>query len=216
MEDETGEGRTVLFVSHNMSAVETLCNRVIEIRTGNLYSDGNNVLELIGDYLTSGISGDSNNENCQWINKEDDLFLNEYHTFHKISLVDERENVFKGIIPASAPIYLNISMSIKRHDPSLNIGYAIYKNGEPLYWSWMKDEQGDFTDLKENISVTLQTVIPPHFLSRGEYVIEIFSVLDKIKILVKKGEGVRIPFEIEGSFAEVRLHPKFEWLIKEK
>jgi lipopolysaccharide transport system ATP-binding protein len=35
-----GEGRTVLFVSHNMGAIQTLCNRVIMLRQGTLYTDG--------------------------------------------------------------------------------------------------------------------------------------------------------------------------------
>lgn len=35
-----GEGRTVLFVSHNMSAVERLCQRGIILRNGGLFYDG--------------------------------------------------------------------------------------------------------------------------------------------------------------------------------
>ena len=35
-----GEGRTVLFVSHNMAAVESLCSRVLVLENGMIHSDG--------------------------------------------------------------------------------------------------------------------------------------------------------------------------------
>jgi lipopolysaccharide transport system ATP-binding protein len=42
-------GRTVLFVSHNMPAVESLCNRAILIHEGRVVREGN-VAELVGEY----------------------------------------------------------------------------------------------------------------------------------------------------------------------
>ncbi|HEU4790028.1 MAG TPA: ABC transporter ATP-binding protein [Flavobacterium sp.] len=47
-----GEGRTVLFVSHNMAAVETLCTRVISMKNGNICGNGNPT-KIISDYLQS-------------------------------------------------------------------------------------------------------------------------------------------------------------------
>lgn len=44
------EGRTVLFVSHNMQAVETLCNRGMVLRNGNLVFDGS-VEKSISEYI---------------------------------------------------------------------------------------------------------------------------------------------------------------------
>ena len=40
MSDVAREGRTVLFVSHNMDAVRTLCTRTLIIKSGNLCFDG--------------------------------------------------------------------------------------------------------------------------------------------------------------------------------
>ena len=41
MQDVAKKGRTVLFVSHNMAAVESLCSRGIELSQGSLILDGN-------------------------------------------------------------------------------------------------------------------------------------------------------------------------------
>ncbi|GAO45227.1 ABC transporter ATP-binding protein [Flavihumibacter petaseus] len=45
-----GEGRTVLFVSHNMSSIKTLCNKGIMLKEGQLHSEGN-IDNVISDYL---------------------------------------------------------------------------------------------------------------------------------------------------------------------
>lgn len=52
MGDLGGSGRTVLFVSHNMAAVENLCSRVIWIDNGQIRQDGN-AKEVITAYLSA-------------------------------------------------------------------------------------------------------------------------------------------------------------------
>ena len=47
----SGHGRTVLFVSHNMSAVQKLCPRAILLRQGRLVKDGPTE-EVVGEYLS--------------------------------------------------------------------------------------------------------------------------------------------------------------------
>lgn len=51
MNDVAGEGRTVLFVSHNMSAINNLCTRGIVLERGQLLYDGR-VEDAIAKYLT--------------------------------------------------------------------------------------------------------------------------------------------------------------------
>ncbi|MDT0688609.1 ABC transporter ATP-binding protein [Salegentibacter sp. F188] len=48
----TGEGRTVLFVSHNMASIKNLCSRGVLIRNGFLSVDGS-VDQVIDNYLES-------------------------------------------------------------------------------------------------------------------------------------------------------------------
>lgn len=55
MEDVSKQGRTVLFVSHNMSTVSHLCSRGILLESGTLYSDSN-AEEAIKIYLEKSYS----------------------------------------------------------------------------------------------------------------------------------------------------------------
>ena len=49
------EGRTVLFVSHNMSSVTRLCERILLMEQGRLLTDGPSH-EVVANYLTSGLT----------------------------------------------------------------------------------------------------------------------------------------------------------------
>lgn len=58
MRDVAGGGRTVLFVSHNMAAVKSLCRRAIVMKHGELSFDGS-VSEGISHYLSGLGSGEN-------------------------------------------------------------------------------------------------------------------------------------------------------------
>ncbi|MES2592732.1 MAG: ABC transporter ATP-binding protein [Bacteroidota bacterium] len=53
MKDVSGEGRTVLFVSHNMAAIQKLCNTGILLHKGQVLESGN-IEDVTKKYLTSG------------------------------------------------------------------------------------------------------------------------------------------------------------------
>ncbi len=53
MEDVAGQGRTVLFVSHNMAAVERICSRAILLSSGKIVFEGSPA-ETINFYLSGG------------------------------------------------------------------------------------------------------------------------------------------------------------------
>lgn len=54
MKDVSGQGRTVLFVSHDMGAVRSLCETAIFLKNGMIYRKGK-VEEVVNDYLTEGL-----------------------------------------------------------------------------------------------------------------------------------------------------------------
>lgn len=54
MKDVSGEGRTVLFVSHNMAAIQNLCDKAIYLKKGCLEMTGNTD-EVIRTYLKAGV-----------------------------------------------------------------------------------------------------------------------------------------------------------------
>jgi lipopolysaccharide transport system ATP-binding protein len=55
MSEVAGEGRTVLFVSHTMTAIQSLCNRAIWLEDGQIAEDGPTD-QVIGHYLRATTS----------------------------------------------------------------------------------------------------------------------------------------------------------------
>ncbi|MCK9481416.1 MAG: ABC transporter ATP-binding protein [Bacteroidia bacterium] len=55
MKSVSGEGRTVLFVSHNMGAIQTLCTKAIYLKNGLLHSSGATE-RMISEYLTNEVT----------------------------------------------------------------------------------------------------------------------------------------------------------------
>lgn len=53
MQDVSNSGKTLLFVSHNMAAIQNLCTRAIWMKNGQLMSDGD-VNTAVQNYLQSG------------------------------------------------------------------------------------------------------------------------------------------------------------------
>ena len=60
MEEISKHGRTILFVSHNFSAVQSLCNRCIYLKNGGVESDGS-PQDVIQNYLKDISENKSNN-----------------------------------------------------------------------------------------------------------------------------------------------------------
>src|SRR5262245_26104764 len=71
MQDVAGHGRTVLFVSHNMTAVQSLCERVIYFEDGEIRGDGDPKTE-IQRYLSSTRT---NQTQRKWLDAGDALTI---------------------------------------------------------------------------------------------------------------------------------------------
>jgi lipopolysaccharide transport system ATP-binding protein len=109
MGDVAKQGRTVLFVSHNMGAIRTLCNRAIVLSGGTLEFDGAPP-DAIGRYLSKdGVGLDEGR--IEWSPgsgpEADDVAL------RSIQLVNSRGEV-QGLHEAGNPIRVEITYEIKR------------------------------------------------------------------------------------------------------
>jgi lipopolysaccharide transport system ATP-binding protein len=69
MGDVAKEGRTVLFVSHNMAAIENLCSRAILLHNGRIFSEGE-TRSVIRTYLQSFLSETSSSSLLDVIERE--------------------------------------------------------------------------------------------------------------------------------------------------
>jgi lipopolysaccharide transport system ATP-binding protein len=146
MEDVSkGEGRTVLFVSHNMAAVQSLCLHTMLLENGRLTTFGR-TSEMINEYMTKGIS------NIR--------YYPENHVIRMIEAVQEaRSIIIKAIF--NAPVHIKYP----------NVGFSISdKMGNVLFGTDSKIAQAVFDQLDYNSGTIIAHISSPVLLDGIYYV----------------------------------------------
>lgn len=211
------EGRTILFVSHNMNAIEDLCNTCILLDKGEIIRSGSEVRDIAVEYLNQGVT---HKKAAIWknsnLNYENDWFqpLSFFLSYPGGSIVD-------APIRNDQDVYLNIVGIIKNLDPSLTIGYALYSSDNLLYWSYPTDcDTNKWPNIKKG-TICFQSKLPKRLLNEGDYRIELIGGLHFRLWLFEPGSNnPNIYFSIQGGLSESPywmvkrpglLGPIFEW-----
>ena len=114
-----GEGRTVLFVSHNMTTINNLCKNSILLEKGRIFKVGSTA-EIVPYYLSS-----SQNEDMipkiAFERKENKKFQ-----FLEAKIVDVKGNfIEKGIVTTNQPYFISIDYLFKEDVPKCHLTIII-------------------------------------------------------------------------------------------
>jgi lipopolysaccharide transport system ATP-binding protein len=201
------EGRTVLFVSHQMNAIEQLCTHCIHLDKGKVKNITSDVRSAVIDYLFGKVSNDTI---CSWQNSG---FEHDTKAFRPISLrlVDSHENPIESAIPNNEVVWVEIQGELKIDDPAFTIGYAIFsEDGNLLYWSYQTDTpELDWPKLERGF-FTIRSQIPPRFLNEGVYRIELIASFYFREWLLEPGRNAPSVFlTIQGGLSDSPM-----WIMK--
>jgi len=166
------QGRTVLFVSHQLNAIQTLCPNALRLDKGNLVELGASK-EVVANYLNSGLTA------YGWTANEDNLAVsNSYFTPLKFMLVDNELEPISREISADERFGILIEGDVDQLNIALTVGFAIYAaGGELLFWSLHTDTSQDkWPPIREGRN-KLVAWIPEHFLNEGHYRVELILSL---------------------------------------
>ena len=190
MGEVSREGRTILFVSHNMGAVEKLCSKVMIIDDGINSRPSNSVADGIDRYLDASVGIRSD-----LINLND--YKNEYHNILRFELCSDDSEGCR-VFRKTEKVTLIVQFELLKIDREFDIGYNIYtRNNQLIYRSFFNDKNGEMLNVGVN---TLETTVEAFFLNDGEYVIELISALHRIKWLLKpQVNAPRISFKVSGG-----------------
>jgi len=194
------EGRTVLFVSHNMSAIERLCKCCILLEKGTIVQEGPDVSQIVKEYLFPQGEGILSS---YWVN-EGSEFQNPWFKPNKMLIIDSFGNPLSNPIPNNQDIWLQIEGSIDNLDPAVDIGYVMYSEGDTtLYWSGLKDHRESQWPTFSQGDVILRTKIPKRFLNEGVYKIELYSSLYQRMWIVEPGKySPSLNLHIQGGLSD--------------
>jgi lipopolysaccharide transport system ATP-binding protein len=174
MGDASRQGRTVLFVSHNLNAIEQLCTLAIMLDKGKVIKIDYNIQKLIREYL---FEGQSSIESSEWVNSGSE-FQNPWFKPLRLFIADARGNKCEMPINNNTEAWFQVEAEIQENDNALTIGYAIYsENGNLLYWSYQTDNaEHKWPQLHRGLCV-LRGRLPRRFFNEGLYRIELIGGL---------------------------------------
>jgi lipopolysaccharide transport system ATP-binding protein len=207
-----GDGRTILFVSHNMASVKALCSRGIILKNGTVKEEGN--IDVI---VNSYIKGDSALNNFKKsINNKPIINVKDIEVF-EIGIKAKNKD-FKDVISLNDKILLTIKYRQMTSDK--NIHFTIH----------LKDELGNvvFTSGSSNAGINNKAgdyevfvEFPDNFFNWGAFYIDLYIVENRKKAIVIEKDI--ISFTIINKKRELgtymgkelgAIHPIFEWKKK--
>jgi len=194
------DGRTILFVSHNMNAVERLCNRCICLSGGKVIASGANVADIVRTSVGRGL------ESSLWSNAGEE-FANEWFRPARMDIRTRDGQPAAAPFNNQLPVRVVIEGEVLREHAGLQIGFGLYtSNSELLFWSTVRDgAEADWAPLPRG-RVRLEAEIPARFLNEGNYRLDLFLGLYHDRWICEPGESApSVYFEIQGGLSDSPL-----------
>ena len=181
-----GEGRTVLFVSHNMAAVLQLCSRVICLDAGRMVLDTPDVNEGVERYMNLSQLQTSD---AEWRNPGG-KFENDYFTPLRFGVYNAGGEVNLASVKQDDDLYVEIEGIIRKPEKGLGIGYSLFtQEGTLLYRTYHADQEdtpGAIPTLDGH--VTLRGKLPLGVLNIGQMRLDLSVVMNNAQWIVVPGK----------------------------
>lgn len=208
MESVGKEGRTILFVSHNMQAIKNTCNNVIWLNEGKIFAHGK-ANEIVSDYIkgTNEISYGIDD----YIKSQDiqsDFMLND------IKIV--QNGVVTNHIENGCQLEIHIEYTIKKNIRGFRVYYDIIDDFDNILIRTYHDDNSDFEEVMTEGRYISKSVLPSKLLSpcNCTFVLRatIESDFENYKCFIPA--GLRIPLNVSWTSNVNRSRPNAKIISK--
>jgi lipopolysaccharide transport system ATP-binding protein len=173
------EGKTVLFVSHNMGSIDALCKRALVMKDGMLVFDGTQK-EGISFYLQNEVANISNFKEWKEIYAPGDERA-------KILKLEVTSPDGKNEINFSSGIIIKATIKSNISDQALDFSYNLKSEKEELLF-----HHGSLIADKSNLVkglYNIKVIIPPYLLNTGSYLVDVWMGLSGVEMVGKMQEN---------------------------
>lgn len=220
MSDVASEGRTVMFVSHNMSAIQRLTQECIILDRGAMVMRAPTP-QAVDYYLTNDLSGDGERRYSK------DEIPGEAYPFKPVAVrVSNKTGQVTDNLLSAEPITVEVEYQLDQDITGLRVGiYLMTSRGEYVFTSFDTDEPEEFQKYgtRKAGRYISRCTIPADMLNEGRFVVGMNASSFKIKRYFSDERAVNFNVNPTGApgmqWAEVRhgpLRPRLGWTIEEK
>jgi lipopolysaccharide transport system ATP-binding protein len=183
MGDVAKEGRAILFVSHNMGAIGSLCGKGIVLNKGEVAFEGN-IQDAVNLYCTDSLL----KKQTEWIGDEGDENA-------RLLRVWTRSLDSDGTFHTTADIEVGMEIDVLRPIIGLVWGFTLYSEfGYELAYVLYDDDKPPPTETLQAGKLKHLFVIPSHTLAEGAYRIEVDLGIHMVKKIIG---NVSLSFTLE-------------------
>ena len=206
MREVAQSGRTVLFVSHNINAVEELCQSALLLEHGRVVRLEADVRAVLKQYL---FGEQSAGLVAEWQNRGTE-YRNPWFRPQRFFIADAQGDRHPMPVSNDDEFYVQIEGEISEPNPNLAVGYAIYaEDGTLLYASYQTDgAEHDWPQLGQGRCV-LRSRVPARFLNEGTYRVELVALLLRRWLLEPGVSAPQMTLVIQGGLSDSPL-----WVAK--
>jgi lipopolysaccharide transport system ATP-binding protein len=179
LNDLGSEGRTVIFVSHDLGSVLSLCNKGIYLEKGKVVEAGE-----IGHCVNHYMRNYKDQSSC-WEGDVGD----EHIRFHKVFLEGKREFFYQGEAPK-----LNVEYDLLKADPDMFVGISVWNTRQQLlahsYTFDSEKNQHPFSTIgKQRMSFHLDAGL----FHEGNYLIKLICSIHNKKRIIEDDIILKFP-----------------------
>jgi lipopolysaccharide transport system ATP-binding protein len=177
MKDVSGQGRTVLFVSHNMGAIKSLCTKAILMNKGTLTMQGT-AEKVVNSYLTSGIVNSANKE---WL-EINDAPGNDAFRLSKVELYSDA--IKTNVVDISKVANFRIHYKNSIENTKLQFSIHLVDSQDNTVFCAINAPSANFTEDEyyykpyEKGDFVTEFSIPENFLNENSYHLSLFISSD--------------------------------------
>ncbi len=201
MRDNSASGRTILFVSHNLTAVQALCNKALYFEKGRLLEQGE-TNQVIATYLSKVSKTRLRRE---W-NSPEEAPGNDLVRIRRIELVPEYQDDLTHI-DVRTPMKLRFEFWNLMERANLNLSMHLNSlTGECIF-----NVGTDSRPYGKGL-IAGECTIPGYFLNDGSYTISVMVVKDTVTPLYVMEEG--ITFDVEDYREGIAWYGKWPGYVR--
>jgi lipopolysaccharide transport system ATP-binding protein len=176
MNDVAKQGRTVLFVSHNMAAVRNLCGRGVWLRDGMMAKIGE-VGEVIHACLSDQIKPADLPQKHKTV--DDPVFRLE-----DLQVRQDQENTATLLTNRSTRV--EVSFTLKKEVAGLRLGFDLCtQQGDVIWRSFVDDAKSSFEGAWRPGTYKSVCIIPPDLLSDQTYELAFLAGIHQVRWITK-------------------------------
>lgn len=201
MRDNSASGRTILFVSHNLTAVQALCNKTLYFEKGQLIEQGE-TNQVVASYLSKVSRTRLRRE---WDTPEE-APGNDLVRIRRMELVPDYP---AGVshIDVRTPMRVHFEFWNMMDRANLNLSLHLYSlTGECIF------NVGSESTAYGKGLIQGECLIPGYFLNDGTYTISVMIVKDTVTPLYNMEEG--ITFDVEDFREGVAWYGKWPGYVR--